>query len=298
MKPVWLIALLLMNVLWAAAYALFQLLKEVLDAGTLATSRFGFAAVCLLLLWPWLPGRPPRGRELLRTVLMGIIVFCVAPRLQIAGVQSGSAGDTAILMAFDPVIVSVAAAIFLREHIPARTWLGCLLGFAGVAILTEFWSPDFRWLGLTAYALVLASFVCEAAYSIVGKPLLARAHPVKVLACAVTAGTAVNLVFDGGAVVRALPALNPTHWLALAYLVVVCTVIGYLLWFYAVRAMPVNLVALTVFMQPPAGVLFDLALTGNPPRWSQLWGTACISLGLLASLARKAPTAPALAKSR
>jgi len=286
MKPVWLAVLLLMNVLWAAAYSLFQLLKEVLDPGTLTTLRFGLAAVVVLGVWPLLPGLAPRGRELMRAVVMGVVVFGVAPRLQVAGVQRGSAGDTAILMAFDPVIVSIAAALFLREHVAARMWLGCGLGFAGVAILTEFWSPAFAWSGLIAYALVLASFVCESTYSIVGKPLLARSHPVKVLACAIAAGTVVNLAVDATAVGRALPALRPEHWLALAYLVVICTVVGYVLWFYAVREMPVNLVALTVFMQPPAGVLFDLLVNGNAPRWSQLWGTACITLGLVVSLRR------------
>lgn len=290
MKPHWLVALLLMNVLWAAAYPLFKVLAVVLDAGTLATTRFSLAALLVVVVWHWLPGRAPRGAELVRTVVMGVIVFCAAPRLQVAGVQRGNAGDSAILMAFDPVIVSIAAAFFLREHIAARTWLGCALGLAGVAVLTEFWQPTFHWSGLAAYALVLSSFVCESAYSIIGKPLLERAHPIKLFASAIVAGTLVNLGLDGIPVARALPLLQPVHWLALAYLVVLCTVLGYVLWFYAVREMPVNLVALTVFMQPPAGVLFDLLLTGTEPRWSQLGGTACIALGLLVSLRRR-PTA-------
>jgi len=291
MKPVWFIALLLMNVLWAAAYSLFVQLKPVLDAGALATTRFGLAALCLVGLWHWLPGRAPRGRDLARAVVMGVIVFCAAPRLQVMGVQLGNAGDTAILMAFDPVIVAVAAAVFLREPIHARTRLGCALGLAGVAVLTEFWRPEFAWSGLAAYALVLASFICESTYSVVGKPLLERAHPIKVLACAVLAGTLVNLMFDAWPVARALPTLRPADWLAMAYLVVICTVLGYALWFYAVREMPVNRVALTVFMQPPAGVLCDLLLNGTPPRWSQFGGTACIALGLLVSLRRAPNTA-------
>ncbi len=292
MKPIWLIALLLMNLLWAAAYPLFKLLAPVLDAGTLATTRFGLAAMLIAGCWRWLPGIAPRGGALFRTVIMGVIVFCAAPRLQVAGVQRGSAGDSAILMAFDPVIVSVAAAFFLREHIPSRTWLGCALGFAGVAVLTEFWRPAFLWSGLAAYGLVLASFVCESAYSVMGKPLLVRAHPIKVLACAILAGTLVNLALDAGPVLRALPTLRPTDWLALAYLVVICTVVGYALWFYAVRDTPINLVALTVFVQPPAGVLFDLLLNGTPPRWSQLGGTICIALGLLVSLRRSPECRP------
>ncbi|HAV62215.1 MAG TPA: hypothetical protein DCY13_07595 [Verrucomicrobiales bacterium] len=284
MKRIWLVLLLVMNVLWAAAYACFKLLAPVMDAGTLATLRFGLSALIISFVWRWIPGVRPRGWDLFRTGLLGVMVFCAAPRLQVSGVQLGKAGDAAILMAFDPVIAAVFAAIFLREHVPLRRWLGFSLGLVGVAVLAEFWRPDFQWPGLVANALILASFVCESVYSIVGKPLIQKSHPLKVLAAGLLIGTAANLVFSGKDVVRSLPHLGASDWLALGYLVIICTVVGYSLWFFAVRETPVNAVAMTVFAQPLAGVLFALVLVAEPLRWSQLAGGVVIALGLYFSL--------------
>jgi drug/metabolite transporter (DMT)-like permease len=200
----------------------------------------------------------------------------------------GNAGHAAILMAFDPVMASVAAAVFLGEPVPGRSWIGFALGIVGVAVLNEFWQPGFQWGQLTANALILASFLAETTYTIMGKPLLRRSHPVKLLATALVIGSAVNLLIDFQPVMRTLPRLGAVDWLVLAYLVVICTVVGYALWFFAVRETPVNLVATTVFMQPLAGTLFALLLVGEQPRWSQLGGGLLIALGLLISLRRRA----------
>src|SRR5580658_5580408 len=122
MKPFHLFLLIIMNCLWAVSYAAFKALHPWLDEGGVATLRFGLAAAILLLCWPWLPGRAPRGGFLLRTIIMGIIVFVCAPRLQVAGVQRGKAADASVLMALEPLITSVGAAIFLREPIAPRRW--------------------------------------------------------------------------------------------------------------------------------------------------------------------------------
>src|SRR2546422_559397 len=128
MKPLFLVLLVGMNLLWAASYPIFKVLGEHLSSGSIATARFGLAALVLLALWPWLPGKGPHGRDLVRVMLIGLFVFCLAPRLQIEGVHRGQAGDTSLLLALDPLITSLAAALFLREQIPAQRWWGCTLG--------------------------------------------------------------------------------------------------------------------------------------------------------------------------
>src|SRR6266513_6271208 len=98
MKPVFLILMIGMNLLWAGSYAIFKVLAPYLSSGSIATLRFGLAALVLVLVWPLLPGKGPAGRDLLRVTLIGISVFCLAPRLQIEGVHRGQAGDTSLLL--------------------------------------------------------------------------------------------------------------------------------------------------------------------------------------------------------
>ena len=286
MKPAHLILLIVMNCFWAGAYSAFKALKPQLDPGCLTTLRFGLAALALLIAWPWLPGLAPRGRDLARTVLMGVIVFVFAPRLQVAGVQQGEASDAAVLMAFEPVITSLAAAIFLREHVGPRRWLGFGLGLTGVVLMAEIWKPDFHLPGLTAKALFIASFVCEAAYSVMGQPLIRRAGLMKVLAVAMLAGAGVNCALDGRHTILAAQHLSPGGWALIAYLSLICTLIGYVVWFVVIRETEVNLTALTVFIQPVLGVVIATVALKETLRWGQLWGSLAIVTGLVIALSR------------
>ena len=286
MKPVHLMLLVVMNCLWAVSYAAFKALSPWLDAAGVTTLRFGLAGAILVICWPWLPGLAPRGRDLIRTMLMGVIALSLAQRLQVAGVQLGKATDSSVLIALDPLVSSVGAAIFLREHIAPRRWFGFLLGLIGALVMAEVWRPDFRLPALTANALVLLSFVCEAAYSLMGKPMLARAGLFKILAIALLAATAVNFSLDGWPTIRAAAAMPLQAWLIVVYLGLICTVAGYSLWFVVIREAEVNVAALTIFIQPVVGAAVAMLWLGESLRWGQLWGSLVIIAGLVVGLPR------------
>ncbi|MDE3066130.1 MAG: EamA family transporter [Verrucomicrobiota bacterium] len=287
MKRSHLVLLVLMNCLWAASYSAFKALAPALDAGGVATLRYALAGMVLVLCWRWLPGPAPRGRDLARAAVMGVLVFAFSPRLQVAGVQMGRAADASVLVALEPLVVSVGAAIFLREHIGLRRWIGFILGLVGVGALADVGRPDFRWPALISNLLILLSFFCEAAYSIMGKPLLNRAGLFKVLAVAIIAGTVANLLMGGPSILRAAAALPVRAWLILAYLALICTLAGYSLWFVVIRETQVNNAALTVFIQPVAGTVIAMAWLGEALHWGQLWGSLVIMAGLAVGLSRE-----------
>src|SRR6185369_5612142 len=182
MKPSYLIILLVMNFFWAAVYSVYKVIGQTLPTGAIVTLRFGLAGLCLLFIWPWLPGPAPRGRDLAVTCGMGVMLFVLGQRLQVYGNYLGRAGDSAVLMAFEPLITSVVAGLFLHEHIGPRRWIGFCLGLSGVALLHGVWRQDFHWTGLGASLVFISSFVCEAVYSVMGKPIVLRFSVMKMLA--------------------------------------------------------------------------------------------------------------------
>jgi drug/metabolite transporter (DMT)-like permease len=190
-------------------------------------------------------------------------------------------------MGFEPLITSVAAAIFLREHIGPRRWIGFCLGLSGVVFMAQVWRPDFKLPGLTANALIVASFIAETAYSVMGKPLIARASFLKVLAIALLAGTIVNAGIDGSHTFAAVRVMPLRVWLLVIYLAVVCTLAGYVLWFVVIRETEVNVTALTVFLQPVVGVIIACVWLGESVHWGQLWGSVAIIAGLVIALSRQ-----------
>jgi len=284
LKPAHLILLLLFNVFWAVSLSAIQALKANLDSGGIATLRFGGAALSLLLVWPWLPGATPSGRDLWRASLMGVIVFTLGHRLQVWGNLLGSAGNSSVLMAVEPLLTAVAAAVFLREHIAPQRWLGFSLGIVGIVLLNRVWADDFKWAGLTASAVFIASFLSEAAYSIMGKPLLDRVGPMKLLAVSLAAGTLVNLAIDGPTTLKAAQQMPASAWAWVAYLSIICTSLGYGLWLVVIRETDVNVTAMTILAQPVAGVPVAVLWLGERLHAGHFWGSAAIIAGLVIGL--------------
>jgi len=276
-----------MNFFWAAVYSAYKVIGQTLPSGGIVTLRFGLAGLCLLFIWPWLPGVAPRGRDLLMTCLMGLTVFVVGQRLQVYGNELGRAGDSSVLMGFEPLITSVAAGVFLREHIGPRRWAGFALGLGGVALLHGVWRPEFKWSGLGASAIFVSSFVCEAAYSVMGKPIVGRASIMKTLTISLLLGTAANLLIDGGRTMAAVRTLSAQAWFLLVALAVVCTVIGYSIWFLVIRECPVNVAALTVFSQAIFGVAIAAAWLHEELNLGQLFGCMTIGAALVLGLSRQ-----------
>jgi drug/metabolite transporter (DMT)-like permease len=272
------------NVCWAATLPINKALGNWLEPGGIVTLRFLLATVALAPLWRWLPGPPLQGRDWLRAAVMGMLVFCVGQRLQVLGNALGGAGNSAVLMALEPLITSLLAALLLKEIIPWRRWAGFVLGITGVALLNGVWRPEFQWTSLTANLIFISSFVCESGYSILGKPVAQRAGSARILATALIAGTLANVLYDGGSTWQAAHKLPWQAWAGLAFMALVCTVLGYTAWLWVIKETPVSLVVLTIFVQPLAGVPMAAYWLGEPLHWGQLWGVLVIGAGLILGL--------------
>jgi drug/metabolite transporter (DMT)-like permease len=284
MKRLHIVLMVLMNIVWSSSFSVYKWLGDHLTTGPVVTLRFGLAAMALGLVWTWLPGKAPVGRDLVRALVMGVIVFCLAPRLQVEGVQRGQASDGSVLMALDPLVTCLAASLFLREHVAARRWTGFALGMAGVLVMSRSTAEGLFFPGLVANLLILGSFVSETAYSVIGKPILARAGIFKVLGVALLAGSAANLLLDAPALGPSLAKLPWLGWWLLAYLALILTVAGYALWYAVIKEADVNVVALTIYVQPVAGVVIAVVWLGESLHGGQLWGSVVIVAGLLVGL--------------
>ena len=284
MRSGWLLILIGFNVFWGGTYSAFKDLKHWLNPGQVVTLRFSVAAILLGLCWPFMPGKSPRGRDLLKTVLMGLLVFVCAPRLQVIATQAGQAGDMSVLVALEPLVTTVGAALFLREYVPANRWIGFVFGVIGAVLLSNIWKPDFQIASLGANLIFICSFFCESAYSVMGKPLIERSGFLKVTTIALATGVALNLALDGPSTFTAAQSLPLRGWLEIIFLATICTAIGYAVWFAAIRVLPVNAVAMTVFTQPFAGAVIAILLLGENPHWGQLWGGLAIATGLVLGL--------------
>ena len=107
------------------------------------------------------------------------------------------------------------------------------------------------------------------------------------LAISLVIGTLVNLLIDGPKTFRAAEVLPRQAWVLLLTLALICTAVGYTVWFVVIRECPVNVAALTVFAQSVFGVALAAFWLREPLQWGQLLGSVAITAGLVWGLSRQ-----------
>ena len=164
--------------------------------------------------------------------------------------------------------------------------LGIFIAFAGLYIVVHWGSvglgkaadlahSDLHYVLITA----LAPF-CWAIYTTVGKNLLERTSPMTVTLLSVIVGTIPVLAVAPGPFLRAAARLEPMHWIELGYLTILCTIVGFWVWFAALKRMPATSVASFVYLNPPFAAAFGSLFFGEAITRLFIVGGAVMLFGL------------------
>jgi O-acetylserine/cysteine efflux transporter len=200
--------------------------------------------------------------------------------LLVTGIHRTTAGHAAILVNLSPVVAVLLARLVLREPLGGRRVAGITLALAGVVLVVgrEGGGAAAGWLG---DLLCLGASVSWALFTVLGKPVLARASPRLVTTWATLIGAAplVPLGVPGIAAVR-WSMLTPGQWLLLGYLSAGTIAGGNLLWYWALaRAATARVVSFT-YLIPLVGAAMAVALGQEPPTASLVGGGLAVVAGV------------------
>lgn len=262
---IWILLLAGMNVLWACSSVVVKIGLTSLDP--LALVFWRFAAALVILAAALALKRPRLGMrrgDALRILAAGLLLG-LTNWLWVAGIDLSHATDASLLYVFEPISGIILASIFLRERILPTTIAGLLLVLVGLAALANFDLRAFGWEGGgvgRGNLLVALGLICEGCFSITLKPM-ARRVPAIVTTAGVLA-VALALLTVPILARGTLPAPTGAHALfAVAYLAVICTVVGYTLWVKVMKHVPVGVMLFTVFLQPLLGPFVAWATLGE-----------------------------------
>ena len=160
-----------------------------------------------------------------------------------------SPGHAAIIVALSPILSALLARLLYAEPVSARRIAGILLGFAGVALIVARGSRGMS--SVRGDLLCLGASLAWALYTVVGKPLLARATPLAVTTWATLIGVLPLLPFG-------VPGLHDVRWselslgqwLLLAYLSAGTIALANLLWYMALARTATTRVVAFSFLIP------------------------------------------------
>jgi drug/metabolite transporter (DMT)-like permease len=169
----------------------------------------------------------------------------------IGGMARTTVAHTGLIVALGPVMVLVIAVVLRMEALTAAKFLGMLIAFAGVAILTSDKAGQGNgghWVG---DLILLASTLVFAVYIVLMKEIANDFDGLTLSALTFGLGAGMMSPFCTGAVVRTdWAGLRWESWCGLAFLVVFGSVISYLLFAYVMTELTASRAAAFNYLQP------------------------------------------------
>jgi drug/metabolite transporter (DMT)-like permease len=269
--------LVLLSAVWGASFPLIRIAAPAFGPVAMAGIRCALAAVVLALLMRLTRQQWPRGRGawLRLTVLSMLTVTVPFVLFNWAGLVL-PAGYSAVLNATAPLFGILAGALMGEERLTARRVMGCVLGFAGVALLVRLGpvAPDAR-----VVAAVLACVTASGCYG-VGAILMKRAtmahHP---LPASASVHVAAGLLLLPPALVAA-PAVPPPLAAVITVTVLGAVTSGFMYWISMrlMREIPASAATSSAFMIPMFGVAWGSLFLDEPVTAGMLPGGLLVLL--------------------
>lgn len=160
-----------------------------------------------------------------------------------------------------PLFVLILAAVFLGERLTGRRVVALGVSLAGLILISLSRDPSS---GLGGYAslLVITSLapLSWSIYSILSKPVSRQVPPLLWTYLCIVVGSLPLLAVLPWVGWPRMAALEPAGWVALLYLSLLCTVVGYAVWTWLLYHLPASVVGFTVFLNPPLTTASKIAL--------------------------------------
>lgn len=234
------VSLILTMLFWGGTFIAGRSLAGSVSPVSSAFLRFAIATVVLGLIVRLVEGRivvppPKQWFSLLILGLSGVFAYNI---LFFTGLQFIEAGRASLIIALNPLVISLLAVVFLGERLALRQVGGVLLSLAGAVLVISNGAParllsgSFGWGELA----ILGCVISWVTYSLVGRSVLKALSPLtSVFYSSLIGSLLLAWPALAGGLIAKLPSIAGKDWLSLAFLGVCGTAIGFSLYYQAIR---------------------------------------------------------------
>jgi drug/metabolite transporter (DMT)-like permease len=183
--------------------------------------------------------------------------------LYLYGMKYTTAANGALLYALTPIFVLILSRFIHTEKITLKKSLGIILAFIGVTVVIFergiSTSAEFAFGNI----IVLLAVITYALFTILGKPLVLKFGALSTTASANFAGLLLVLPFGFyNAATFPYERLHTLDWIGILYLGIGTSIIGYLLWYYALRRIDATRLAVFANGQPIVTSILSVIFLG------------------------------------
>jgi drug/metabolite transporter (DMT)-like permease len=275
--------------IWASAFAGIRAGLESYSPGALVLLRFLIAS-CVLIIYALVTRmRLPERRDIPAMFLLGLIGITVYQVALTLGERSVSAGTASFLVASVPCFTTLLALFFLKERLRLPGWLGILISFVGVTIISFSGGSGFTFTP-GALLVLLASF-SESIYFIIQKRYMEKYSGIELAIYNIWTATIFMLVFAPD-LIRQFPVASLSSTLSIVYLGIFPAAIGYVTWTYTLSRMPASIATSFLNLSPILATLISWIWLHEVPAPLEAVGGIVVIVGVLLVTTRgKRPTA-------
>jgi drug/metabolite transporter (DMT)-like permease len=192
-------------------------------------------------------------------------------------------------------VLTVFIATFLGERLTRNKVAGVACATVGaiVVVASAQSGTALSSQRLVGDLLMVAGAACWSVYATLGAITTRTGSPLGVTAVACLAGSA--MLFPLGFLEHGyqdVPAWPVGAWLDIAYLVLFATIVGFVLFYYAVRRFGAGLASMVSYLVPVFALVQAVVLLGERPSALEIVGGGIILLGVRLATWRLVPTAP------
>ncbi|MBA0882107.1 DMT family transporter [Flavobacterium undicola] len=225
---------------------------------------------------PW-----PKGKQWKTIIILAVLNFTLSNGLSTAGVKYISSGLGAIIAAIFPIWV-VIISFFRGERIAKLAVTGTLISFVGICVifyehLCDFLIADFR-LGIILSIIATITWAFGTLYT---KKKAASFNPYFSLGLQMFISSILLFAYNGATGISvSLSEIPANTWYAIAYLVIVGSLITFTIFIYSLQNLPPEVSSIYAYMNPVVAVLLGAALFGESLSLSIALGGSVTLLGL------------------
>ncbi len=273
--------------LWSTTFVCSRYLMadRCVDPFTLATLRFAGGGALLLaagLIWRRKEILALRWQDALQCVLMALFGMGGMCVFLFFGQQDVGAINSSIIMQVCPVFI-VILGVLVGERMSWIGLAGVLISFLGTLLVMGVLDVHGLHMSLSqgkGSFLIVASALCWSIYAVFSQGLVARLGGYAATTWVMIAGAlelwVLQLLMPG----TPQWPITSRHWLAIAYLAVFPTALGYFSWYEAMRLIRLSLLNVMQYLTPVFVILLAWILLGERLSAGQWSGAAIVLVGV------------------
>ncbi|HEX2190349.1 MAG TPA: DMT family transporter [Longimicrobiaceae bacterium] len=255
------LVLLFTQVIFATLPIAVKVALRELSSPSLALLRVTGAALLFVALQATLVRERVRTRgDYLRLALYAVLGVVANQLLYITALTLTTATAAQMLQTAGPAITLLAAILLGKEGSSRGKWAGIALAGAGALYLVGL---DLTGGSGVGNLLALLNVVCYSAYLVVSRDLVRRYHPLTVITWVFVFGVAGIAPWGLPGLLAERGAVSAGTWAALAWIVVLPTVLAYYLNVWALKRVESSVVSVYVYLQPVGTALLAGPVLGE-----------------------------------